>query len=122
MKKNYLFLISAFTLVFVSGSLLLNAQTSKPNPIPHDLKVIFKNSCMACHSDNGGGMAKAKLNFSKWDTYSQEKQAKKASSIGTVVLKGTMPPKSFIKSHPEVVLSDEQKAAVIKWSESFKND
>ncbi|MFA5849214.1 MAG: heme-binding domain-containing protein [Bacteroidales bacterium] len=117
MKKIYLLLLFAIILVIVTAFV-----RPVENPIPDNLKVVFKNSCMACHSDNGGGMAKANLNFSKWDTYSQEKQAKKASSIGTVVLKGTMPPKSFIKSHPEVVLSDEQKAAVIKWSESFKND
>jgi len=117
MKKSFLLLLVAITLVIVSGS-VLPADKS----IPDNLKVVFKNSCMACHSDNGGGMAKAKLNFSKWDTYSPEKQIKKAVAICTVISKGSMPPKSFIKSHPEAVLSDEQKTDVRKWSESFNND
>jgi len=120
MKKNYLFLLAAITLVIVSGSLLLNAQTSKSNPIPDDLKVIFKNSCMACHSDDGGGIAKANLNFSSWDTYSPEKQVKKTAAICAVVTKGAMPPKSFVKTHPEAALTDEQKVLICKWGESLK--
>ncbi len=115
MKKIYLLLLFAVTLVIVSAFIL-----PVENHIPDNLKVVFKNSCMACHSDNGGGMAKANLNFSNWDTYSPDKQLKKATGICKVVSKGTMPPKSFVKSHPEAALSDEQKALICKWSESFK--
>lgn len=115
MKKFRLLLLFAVTLVIVSAFVL-----PVENPIPDNLKIVFKNSCMTCHSDNGGGMAKANLNFSKWDTYTPEKQVKKAVEICKVVSKGSMPPKSFIKSHPEAVLSDEQKALICKWGESLK--
>lgn len=111
MKKTYLFLI--VPLMFIC------AQISATNPIPDDLKIVFKNSCMACHSTDGSGMAKANVNFSIWDTYSSDKQVKKASAICNVVSKESMPPKSFRKSHPEVIPTAEQKEAICKWSSSL---
>ncbi|MEN6618758.1 MAG: heme-binding domain-containing protein [Rikenellaceae bacterium] len=127
-RKSYL-LLSVTVMLITTSSLVLStakpvnkksSQTSVTNSIPDDLKVIFKNSCMACHSIDGSGIAKAKLNFSNWDSYSPGKQDKKAAVICNVVSKGTMPPKSFRKSHPETILTEQQKEAICKWSASFR--
>jgi hypothetical protein len=63
-------------------------------------------------------MAMAKLNFSEWDSYSAEKQAKKAEAICNVITKGSMPPKSFRQSHPEAIPTDAQKELICKWSKT----
>lgn len=116
MKKSYLFLAVTFVLLMVIASFKSPAPT---NPIPDDLGVIFKNSCMACHSNEGGMIARSKVNFSVWNTYDVEKQSKKAIAICNVVTKGSMPTKSFIKSNPGAALTNEQKALICKWSEEL---
>ncbi len=83
--------------------------------IPDDLMVVFKNSCMTCHSSEGKGMAKSIIDFSKWDSYKPEKQTKKAEAICNVVTKGSMPPKGYIESNPGAALSQEQKDMICKW-------
>ncbi len=113
MKKICLFLTGAAMFLIVTA-LIFPPQSTKP--IPEDLKAVFKTSCMACHSDDGGSMAKSRVNFSRWDSYDLEKQSKKAADISKVVMKGAMPPKSFAKANPGAVLTDIQKEMVYKWS------
>jgi len=87
--------------------------------IPDDLNVVFKNSCMGCHATGGRSMAMAKLNFSEWDNYAPDKQAKKAAAICKMISKGKMPPKSFRASHPEAIPTTAQKDMICKWSKSL---
>lgn len=96
----------------VSNEVMLKA-------IPDDVNAILKASCMDCHATGGKGMAMSKVNFSEWDNYDPSKQAKKAEAICNVVTKGTMPPKSYKESHPQAVLTDEQKELICKWSEGL---
>jgi cytochrome c5 len=84
--------------------------------IPGDLKLIFEKSCMACHAAGGNHMAMSKLNFSEWENYEPGKQAKKAEAICNVLSKGTMPPKSFRKSNPDLIPADAQKDSICNWS------
>ena len=124
MKKYYLF--SGLIILFLlSASMALmpakttvkkGTTTEVTKPIPDDLKAVFKASCMACHSSDGKGMPMSILNFSKWDTYKPEKQNKKAAAICKAVSGGSMPPKSFIESNPNAVLTDDQKELICKWS------
>jgi len=113
MKRTYLYFAVTMVFLMVAGSFKVPPAG---NPIPEDLKVVFKNSCMACHATGGNMMAMGKVNFSNWNDYDTVKQAKKAAAICNVVTKGSMPLKSFIKSNPGAVLSDEQKAKICKWS------
>ncbi len=87
--------------------------------IPDDLKIVFKNSCMGCHATGGKAMAMAKLNFSEWENYAPDKQAKKAGAICKMISKGKMPPKSFRASHPEAVPTAAQKDLICTWSKSL---
>ena len=125
MKKNYLFLgativaIIAVVLVFApakASSLPISKETS---PIPDDLALVFKNSCMGCHGEGGKGMAMSHVNFSKWSEYTAEKQASKAESICKVVTKGSMPPKSFRKEHPDLIPTEAQVKSICDWSASL---
>jgi mono/diheme cytochrome c family protein len=90
--------------------------------IPDELKEIFKSSCMNCHATDGKLMAKAKLNFSDWDTYNPGKQAQKAADICKMITKDSMPPKSFREKNPQAVPSAAQKDMICKWSKSLAPD
>jgi mono/diheme cytochrome c family protein len=84
--------------------------------IPAELGLIFKNSCLQCHSSASNGMAKAKLNFSEWDSYNSEKQADKAAASCKEVNLGAMPPKRFVESNPAAALTDAQREMICNWS------
>jgi mono/diheme cytochrome c family protein len=98
-------------------------QTEKRQhfPIPEDIFKIFQTSCMQCHGSNSGRFPKSRLNFSRWTVYSAEKEVEKSSSICSSVRKGTMPPKSISKSHPELIPTREQIDLICKWAEALKS-
>jgi hypothetical protein len=127
MKKAMLFLgITLMLSVLSSSELSLSKTTDSHNvtlitsvSIPDDLNVVFKNSCMACHSTGGKMMAMSKLNFSDWNNYTPDKQANKATAICKVITKGAMPPQSFLDKNPQAVLTASQKDMICKWSKSL---
>ena len=88
--------------------------------MPDTIRQIFEKSCTDCHSSDGSSMAKSKINFSTWDTYSAEKQAEKAGKICKELKKGAMPPKNFRKNHPELIPDQKEVDAICKWADSFK--
>jgi len=124
MKKTYLFIGLAVT-IFISAACILSP--SKPAAdksvasatlvaIPDDVNAVFKASCMPCHAEGGKNMAMSMVNFSKWEEYTTDKQAKKASKICDAVTKGSMPPKGFRESNPDAVLTKDKKEMICKWS------
>ena len=124
MKKNYLFTGVAVSLLLLATSVLppVKAKGEKSATpfavvsIPDDLKTIFEKSCMSCHATGGRNMAMAKLNFSNWDSYESDKQAKKAAAICKMITKGAMPPKSFRASNPDAIPTAAQKDMICTWS------
>jgi hypothetical protein len=130
MKKTILFLGIAVMLSILSSSDLSQAKPTGNNStkpattvsIPDDLNVIFKNSCMACHSTGGKVMAMSKLNFSDWNNYTPDKQANKADAICKIITKGAMPPKSFLEKTPEAILTASQKDMICKWSKTLSSE
>ena len=90
----------------------------KTTSIPNEVNVVLNNSCMACHGTAGGAMALSMLDLSKWDQYKPEKQANKATAICKTVTSGTMPPKPYLKAHPEATLTADQIELICKWSKT----
>ena len=86
------------------------------NSIPDSLNKIFMNSCAYCHSDGGKIMAKAKLNFSSWDNYSQKEKIVKGEDICKMLSEGDMPPKKARKAKPEAIPTDVQIKSICKWT------
>jgi len=87
--------------------------------MPAAIKEIIQSSCIGCHAPGGKALAVAKLNFEEWNNYDHEKQIKKADAMCSKVTKGTMPPKSFLKTHPEAALTEEQIDEICKWVSSL---
>lgn len=83
---------------------------------PEDVQKALETSCFACHSNDGSNIkAKSKLNFSKWDDYSDAKKVGKMEDIKDEVTSAKMPPEKFIAKNPDHALSQEQKDLISKW-------
>jgi cytochrome c5 len=109
-------------IIFLTNIHIASGQAGKElaSPIPENINKILQTSCSSCHGTNGGMMPLAKLNLSKWTDYNAAKGAEKASKICAVLTEGSMPPKSFRKSNPELVPSKDQVGLICKWAESIK--
>ena len=100
---------------------------------PKDIKHIFKQACYDCHSNqtvwpyyskiapfswiisshvNDGRKA---LNFSTWNTYTQEIKDKKKKAIFRKVY-ASMPLASYILLHEEANISKKQREFIRKWT------
>jgi cytochrome c5 len=131
LKTNYSMktkpIILAATLIVAIVAIFLLAPTKATSQgkaekagIPADVNKIFENSCTACHANGGNPMAMSHVNFSHWDEYTAEKQAKKALDIEKIVSKGSMPPKSFKASHPDAVPTPEQIKKISAWADNLQ--
>jgi uncharacterized membrane protein len=121
MKKSLLmcsFLIVGLFFIF-NVKAMAQDKLSVVTGLPGDVNKIVIASCASCHSNQGGSMAKSKLNFSVWANYSPEKQKEKAKKMYSELDKGKMPPKTARAKHPELIPTKEQTEIIRKWSESL---
>lgn len=96
----------------ISGPVTLSDSSAIPPPVYQ----IVVSSCLDCHGNDGKALAQAKVKMEEWDSYSPEKQAAKAEDMCNMVTKGKMPPKGYLKDHPEKALTPEQIQAICDWS------
>jgi len=94
--------------------------SKKISTLPDEINSIITLSCTPCHTNEGGLMAKSKLNFTDWNNYSPEKQKEKAAKMYAEISKGAMPPKMAREKRPETIPTKEQTEIIKKWSESFQ--
>jgi len=127
MKK----LCSLLSIILIASITAVHANAFKSNSsavssapiaasISADIHKILQNDCMGCHSKGGAWMAECYLNFSKWDNYKPEKQAKKASKMVKMLKKEAMPPKKFRQSHPASISTEAEISMISKWADSLK--
>jgi hypothetical protein len=132
MKMNYpskAFALPAVLLLFFLILFLSEKSTGQSanksagiSSIPESVQKIFDKSCISCHADGGKMLAMNHVNFSKWEKYTPEKKASKASDICKMVSSGKMPPKSFRESKPDLIPTSDQIKNICSWSESFPKD
>ena len=109
----------------ISFTVVMNYPVSaqsvqKTKPIPDDVLAIAKKSCTNCHAQPGKELALLHVNLSKWDTYTIEKQASKATAMCNMISEGKMPPKEFKKKNPDFVLTKEEIKTICDWSASIQ--
>jgi cytochrome c5 len=102
-----------------SGNVKSSPVVAKSDTLPADIQAFVQTSCTACHADGGKALAMSKLNFSEWNSYDHDKKVKKAGAMAKILEKGSMPPKSFIKSHPEAAPTKEQVDLVSNWAKEL---
>ncbi|ADG92379.1 conserved hypothetical protein [Arcobacter nitrofigilis DSM 7299] len=127
---------------FVVLLLMQAIQIDKINPVtdksleiqaPKEVKVLLKNACYDCHSNEtvwpwyssiapGSWLieghvvdGRKALDFTKWNSYSQEKKEKKLKRIYRTVY-AAMPLASYMWIHKEANLTKEQRELIREWT------
>ena len=110
---------------------------TETNP-SEDLRVILKQTCYDCHSNNTeypwyNNIApvsywladhvkdgKKHLNFSDWESYSAKKKDHKLEEVIEMVEDGEMPLNEYTWTHEEANLTKEQRDDVIAWAKKTR--
>ncbi len=106
--------------------------------LPEDVKAIFRESCYDCHSshtkypwyasigavnlilDDHIEEGREHLDFSNWNNYPEARQLHKLAEVYEEVEEGEMPLKMYRITHGG--LTENQKKAILKWSEIYKEN
>ncbi|MBC8319774.1 MAG: heme-binding domain-containing protein [Bacteroidetes bacterium] len=110
--------------------------TNNPN-ITDDVKMILKNSCYNCHSNETNYPwyarvipisflvshdikdGREELNFSHWENYKKIEKAGILDDISGSVSNGEMPKKIYTLIHRNASLSDAEKKIIVNWADEF---
>ncbi len=136
MKK----LLITLTLVFIGIQFIpmnvpadLPVKDGDPLTAPEEIQAILKRSCFDCHSSHTkfpwySSVApvswftkyhvkegREHMNFSTWNSYSDEKKLKYLQKIPKAI-KSKMPLPSYLIIHKEAKLSDADKKAITDWA------
>ena len=128
---------------FIRSERNINEQPSptdiaKAFTVPDSVKVILKNACYDCHSNNTVypwyshvqpigwfltkhiTQGKDELNFSEFGSYSTRKQLSKLEEIEDVINDDIMPLPSYKLMHKDAQLTNDEKALIINWIQLSK--
>lgn len=101
---------------------------------PEGVQGLLRRSCNDCHSHETqwpwyARLAPAsfliardvkegrkKLNFSIWDSYDENRRARKKKEIAKEVGNATMPPWYYVPLHPQTKLSAEEQEQIVRWA------
>jgi len=107
------------------------------NEIPGNIANMLKTSCYDCHSNQtvypwyadvapvswlvirDVKVGRKELNFSDWETLSKMDKAKLLDDISEEVEDEEMPMPIYFVTHSDAKLSEENRAALVNWSEAF---
>ncbi len=123
-KLLFILTLSASALLFMNfNSPLKEVEDTSSAPaaieIPDNVQAILDNSCYGCHnSDSKNLKGKKKLDFDKLNDLKTYKAIGKLTDVAESVTENDMPPKKFLKKHPERALTDEQKEVLTSWANS----
>jgi Haem-binding domain len=112
---------------------------SKLYAVPEEVGNILKTSCYDCHSYNTYYPwyaeiqpvrwwldehiidGKGDLNFDEFGTYTARKQYRKMEEIADLVKQDVMPIPSYLWTHKEARLSDQQKQVIFNWVSAVRD-
>jgi Haem-binding domain len=148
MRKNLIRTLGIGSLVFIGIQFIVPDENHGGNfkndittvyILPENVHAILKTSCFNCHSNNtnypwytrmqpvrwwiSGHIAngKEKMNFSDFAAYDTKMQYSRFKEIEAKVKAGAMPLPSYLTTHPESVLSEEQKITLINWAKTMQD-
>jgi len=114
----------------------LPANTNQELKAPQEIISILKRSCYDCHSNsveypwysNVAPLSwfihshiqkgRSVVNFSKWESYNQEKKIKLLERLPKAI-KIRMPLPSYLWLHKEAKLTNQEKKLLTKWAEEL---
>ena len=101
--------------------------------IPEEVRVILKAKCYDCHSNevhwpwysyvapvswwiaDHVHEGRSEVNYSKWDTYSEDKKEDKLEETYDEILDEFMPLPSYLRLHPEAKVTEEEFNTIELW-------
>lgn len=117
-----------------------DANILRQHEVPENIGTILKESCFDCHSnitrypwydriapvswmvDDHIREGKHELNFSEWGKLDIYDKITTLEEIAQETKRKTMPLKSYKFMHPKARLSDEQIAAIEKWTTELSEE
>jgi len=105
-----------------------------PRSFDSESAQVLVRACGNCHSDRTNWPwyshvppvswwiarhvreGRTMLDFSEWQTYSDQQRLDKSQSICGLVSTGRMPPRPYTAMHPEARLTETEKEAVCAWA------
>ena len=109
-----------YSVLMLAPVVAAGQQSKVPLPMPTEIRSIFQKSCMECHGKHGRLFARWKVNFTRWEDYTADEQAKKSFMICSILSDGKMPPKKVQEKKPDLVPTKEQVNMICKWADSLK--
>jgi len=118
----------------------ISGLITEQQQIPDNIKEIFKNSCLDCHSNNTRywwydkispvswyiddhiRKGKKELNLSEWGELDIYDQIAALDDIGKEVERNKMPLKSYTFMHKKARLSDDQIKEFMVWIEKYSEE
>jgi hypothetical protein len=135
--------IAAFVLCVVSASIhpfgavkhdRNNRVLLSGASLDSETAAIFARSCQSCHSqrtvwpwysyvppvlwlvERDVGKARAQMNLSRWEGYTNEERQAYLGEIAAVVRNTQMPPSRFTALHPDARLSAAERERIYTWA------
>ncbi len=136
MKKSLIFLILVLVAIqFIPFDVPADIPDKEGEALkaPQEVEAILKRSCYDCHSNHTrfpwySSIAPASfftkmhvkegrehLNFSRWNSYDDEKKLKYLQKIPKAI-KSKMPLPSYLLIHKDAKLSEDDKKALSNWA------
>ncbi len=134
-------LVCAFiVLQFIPNKMPPNTAAGKDDlltnaVLPENISSVLRTSCYDCHSNQTSypwyskvapaswllakdvRKGREELNFSEWGSYSKRNQIKHLGNIREEVSSGSMPLGIYLVIHRNAKLSQQQKDALVAWTE-----
>lgn len=117
MKKGILILLGLAIILFIFQSFI--TKSGSAGEIPEEVKALLESSCYDCHTTHSQKRsARIIFNLDKWEDYRVTKRIGFLEKINEVVTEEKMPPKKYLKKHPEKKLTEAQMKLITDWTQS----
>ena len=128
-----LFLIQLIRIDQNNPKIDMGKDFASKQSIPEEVRIVVKRSCYDCHSNETSypwyanvapiswwikghvNDARKLINFSEWESYSNEEKARKLMNSIAYIKPDQMPLSSYVSQHPEAKLTIKEKKHVIDW-------
>ena len=120
-KKNYLagVILTFFLAAVMLSATKIQSTAQEEELFPKEVNEIIQKKCFGCHNtDSRNDKAKEKLDLKTLDSLSVVKKVGTFRHIEEVINKNEMPPEKFLERFPDNALTDDDKKALLSWTQT----
>lgn len=132
-KITFYVLAAIFVLIQLKQPDRTNPSEIADSTIPAEVKTILKAKCYDCHSNESHWPwysyvapvswwvadhvheGRREVNYSKWDTYDEDRQESKIEETFDEMLDGLMPLESYLVTHRDAKVTEEDIDLIDMW-------